>query len=313
MGALGDLEELAYRLALIQNASQPELKKPHMLVFAGDHGIAAEGVSAYPSEITYQMVLNFVRGGAAINVFARQHQMELKVIDAGVRHDFEPSLPIVHAKIAQGTRNFSLEKAMTSHELSQALEKGSEIVEEISRTSCNVLGFGEMGIGNTSSASMLMSCLMELPLEDCVGRGTGLNDEKLAQKIRVLQEARNKYPARLEVADIMQTFGGLEIAMMAGAMLKAAERGMILLIDGFICTSALLWASKLYPEILEYCIFCHQSQEAGHGRMLDHLQAHALLRMNLRLGEGTGAALAYPLLVSAVKFLEEMASFDDLE
>ena len=311
LGALGMLEELALKVGLIQQTLTPQLKQPTMLVFAGDHGIVAAGVSPYPQAVTAQMVLNFLQGGAAINVFSKQNNMRLLVIDSGVNYQFEPSADLIDVKIALGTRNYLLEPAMTIAQCEQALNRGAEIVNTQIADGCNIFGFGEMGIGNTSSASCLMSVLCNFPIEQCVGRGTGLDDIGLAHKTNILAQAISLH--HLDSADAMQvlaTFGGFEIAMMVGAMLQAAEKQRILLIDGFITTAALIVAVKLQPEILHYCVFTHSSDEFGHQKMLDFLKVKPLINMGLRLGEGTGAALAYPLVLAAVNFLNTMASFE---
>lgn len=310
VGALGQLETLAHQVALIQQTLTPHLSKPHLLVFAADHGIAREGVSKYPQEVTYQMVLNFLHGGAAINVFCRQHGIELKVVDAGVQGSFADFPAVLDQKIAEGTRSFLYEPAMTDEQCEQALAKGAALAHTVAADGCNVLGFGEMGIANTSAASLLMHRLTGLPLADCLGRGTGVDDEQFRHKAAILHTAAEKHSAISASLDVLATFGGFEIAQMVGAMLAAAEAGLVLLIDGFIASSALLVAAALHPAVLDYCVFCHQSEESGHGRMLAYLNARPLLGLGLRLGEGTGCALAYPLLVSAVSFLNEMASFE---
>jgi nicotinate-nucleotide--dimethylbenzimidazole phosphoribosyltransferase len=311
LGALGVLEALAQQIGLIQNTLSPHLNKPTMLVFAGDHGIAASGVSPYPQAVTAQMVLNFLSGGAGINVFAKQNNMQLRVIDAGVNHQFEPRTDLIDAKIGMGTANFLHAPAMTQTQCEQALTQGAALARKEITAGCNVLGFGEMGIANTSSASCLMSVLCNVPIAQCVGRGTGLDDAGLAKKIETLEKAIQFHSHQTpETMGVLATFGGFEIAMMAGAMLGAAEQKTVLLIDGFIATSALLVAYKLQPNILQYCVFAHCSGEAGHKKLLDYLGAKPLLDLGMRLGEGTGAALAYPLVQAAVNFLNEMASFE---
>lgn len=310
LGALGSLENIASQIGQIQNSLSPKLSRPVVLVFAGDHGIVEAGVSPYPQAVTAQMVKNFLIGGAAINVFAKQHRMLMRIIDSGVNYDFEQTPNLVHAKVAFGTKNFLEEPAMTSIQCEHAMTLGEAFVTKEVEQGSNVFAFGEMGIGNTSSASCLMSVLCELPVAQCVGRGTGMNDAGLIKKTKVLRRALKKHA--LDHQDAMQvlaTFGGFEIAMMVGAMLRAARHQSVLLIDGFIATSALLVAAKLQPNITQYCIFSHSSGEAGHQAMLDHLQVKPLLDLGLRLGEGTGAVLAYPLVQSAVNFLNEMASF----
>ncbi len=309
LGALGKLEHLALRIGQIQHTLEPSLHKPHILVFAGDHGIAADGVSPYPQEVTVQMVHNFLAGGAAINVFARQHDFQLYVVDAGVKGELPKHPKLLHRKIAPGTKNFRHEPAMTDEQCEQALRSGAEIVMQAKKDGGNIMAFGEMGIGNTSSASVLMSILGQVPLEECVGRGAGLDDAGLANKIAILQEAISSQPASSDPLTVLQTFGGFEIAMTCGAFLQAAAENMIILVDGFIISSALLVAARLYPQVLGYCLFGHLSDEPGHRKMLELLHGEPLLQFNLRLGEGTGAVLAYPLIESAVRFLNEMASF----
>ena len=315
LGALGYLEEIALQIGLIQNTLTPQLSKPTILVFAGDHGIAASGVSAYPQTVTAQMVLNFLAGGAAINVFAKQNNMQLRVIDAGVNHEFAPNRYLINAKIAKGTANFLYVPAMSQVQCEQALALGVSLVQKEIEAGSNVLGFGEMGIANTSSASCLMSVLCGLPIEQCVGRGTGLDEAGLIKKTEILKQAINQHMhvSHLSTPSAMQalsTFGGYEIAMMAGAMLGAAEQKTLVVIEGFIATSALLVAAKLQPNILHYCVFAHCSNESAHRKLLDYLGAKTLLDIGLRLGEGTGAALAYPLVQAAVSFLNGMASFE---
>ena len=313
-GALGRLEDLARQAALAQQTLTPELRQPHLLVFAADHGIAAEGVSPYPAEVTQQMVRNFAAGGAAINVFCRLHGLTLQVIDAGVSGSGFADLGglVRDERVAAGTRNFRHEPAMTAAECAEALRRGAALADELHHTGCNVLGLGEMGIGNTSSAAVLLHLLSGVPLADCVGRGTGLDDAGLARKLAVLTAAVAAHPTldRADPRAVLATFGGLEIAQMAGAMLQAATHRMLVLVDGFIGGAAALVAARLDANVLPYCVFSHQSAEAGHRLMLDALGARPLLQLDLRLGEGTGAALAYPLLQAAVAFLNEMASFE---
>lgn len=312
LGALGALEAIALQIGQIQNTLTPTLNNPVTLVFAGDHGIVDEGISSYPQAVTAQMVMNFLSGGAAINVFAKQHKIALRVIDSGVNYDFENISDLVHAKIALGTKSFLHATAMNFAQCEQALTTGADFVAKEIDYGTNILGFGEMGIGNTSSASCLMSVLCQLPISQCVGRGTGLDDAGLIKKTEVLQKAiAHHHLVHTNVMEVLATFGGFEIAMMVGAMLGAAQRQATLLIDGFIATAALLVAAKMQPNILQYCIFSHCSDEAGHALMLDHLKAKPLLNLGLRLGEGTGAVLAYPLVQSAVNFLNEMASFEE--
>jgi nicotinate-nucleotide--dimethylbenzimidazole phosphoribosyltransferase len=280
-----------------------------VIVFAGDHGVVAEGVSAFPQEVTIQMVLNFLAGGAAVSVFARQHQMELYVVDAGVKGDFPDHERLLKHKIAPGTRNFRHEPAMTPKQCEQAIATGAQIVKQCQQAGCNVIVFGEMGIGNTTSAAALLSVVGDLPPEVCTGRGTGLDDAGLARKTQVIADAIAYHAIVPEPLTALTTFGGFEIAMMCGAFLQAAQEKMVILVDGFIVSSALLAASKMNSAVLDYCIFCHISAESGHRKMLEVLKVEPLLDMNFRLGEGSGAVVAYPLVESAVCFLNDMASF----
>jgi len=317
-GALGRLEEIALQLGLLQGTAHPRLTRPHIVVFAGDHGIAATGlVNPYPQSVTAQMVLNFIRGGAAINVFCRQHDLGLIVVDAGVNYDFDPALvrgKLVSKKTGYGTRNYLETAAMTAEETEAAIEAGKEIVAGLAGEGCNCIGLGEMGIGNTSSASLIMSYITGIPVADCTGRGTGVNDGQFEQKKNALQQAFHYHAAAI-AADpgpltILQRVGGYEIAMLTGACLRAAELKMVILVDGFITTAALLLARLLNPSITDCCIFSHCSGEKGHAKMLEWLAVEPLLQLGMRLGEGTGAAMAYPFVQSAVNFLEEMASFE---
>jgi len=314
LGALGQLETLAVQIGLIQQTLTPSLHRPQMLVFAGDHGAAKAGVSAYPQDVTWQMVENFLAGGAAINVFARRNGLGLSVLDCGVAHDFGgPRDGLIDLKVAAGTANYLEEPAMTPAQCAQAIEQGAGVVLGLAAAGCNVVGFGEMGIGNTAAASLITHCLTGTPLADCVGRGTGLDDAGLARKQALLETALARYRAAGgadEAFAVLAEFGGFEIATMVGAMLAAAEAKMVLLIDGFIVGAAALVAARLEPALRDYCVFCHRSAEPGHAAQLAALGAEPLLDLGLRLGEGTGAALAYPLLQAAVAFLDEMASFE---
>ncbi|XWW45827.1 nicotinate-nucleotide--dimethylbenzimidazole phosphoribosyltransferase [Fibrella sp. USSR17] len=311
LGALGQLETLALQIGLIQQTETPALINPHVLVFAGDHGIAADGVSAYPAEVTYQMVLNFMNGGAAINAFTRQNGLRLVVCDVGVRGTFESNTPeFVKFKVQPGTQNMRHQPAMSPDDTDAAMDAGRLLVDGVHHRDCNIVGFGEMGIGNTSSAALLMHRMLDIPLADCVGRGTGLTDEQLAHKLTVLTEVAARYADLTDPSAILAAMGGFEIAAIVGGMLRAAENGMVVLVDGFITTAALLVARAIDPAVLDYCVFTHQSDEAGHQLMLQHLRATPLLSLGLRLGEGTGCALAYPLVQAAVTMLTDMASFE---
>lgn len=318
VGALGRLEEVALQIGLIQGRVSPRISHPHIVVFAGDHGIAATGlVNPYPQAVTAQMVLNFIAGGAAINVFCRQQDMGLTVVDAGVNFDFPADIPsqrLIRAKIGYGTRNYLEGDAMRRDEVQQAMAMGEKIVEDLYREGCNCIGFGEMGIGNTAAASLIMSFVTGIPVEACVGRGTGVNDEQLEKKIATLRDVALMHLPAIAASPgpltILQHVGGFEIAMMTGAYLKAAELKMVILVDGFISTAALLLARLFDGQVQKYCIFSHTSGEQGHEKMLQYLDARPLLHLGMRLGEGTGAAMAFPLVQSAVRFLLEMASFE---
>jgi len=310
LGALGRLEEIALRIGLIQNTLSPKLTNPYIVVFAGDHGIAKEGVSAYPQEVTFQMVMNFLSGGAAINVFCKQNNIKIEVVDAGVNYKFPKNTRLIDAKVGMGTKSFLSGKAMTVKETNQCIELGSKIVNEIHKKGCNIIGFGEMGIGNTASASALMSVICKLDIEDCVGKGTGLAEEGVKNKIEILKKAIGNNNKTNDPFESLSTFGGYEIAQMCGAFLQAAENKMVILVDGFIATSAFLIAFKMNPKILDFAFFCHQSDEQGHSKMLNFLGAEPILKLGMRLGEGTGAAVCLPIIESAVNFLNEMASFE---
>ena len=313
LGALGRLETLAVHLGMIQGTTTPQITQPQIRVFAADHGLTKHGTSAYPSAVTAQMVVNFLQGGAAINVLARQHHMELKVVDAGVDADFANSPFKDHAqlldyKVRHGSRDALSEPAMTAEECLAALENGMDVVKNMAG---NLLIVGEMGIGNTSAASLLLARLGDIPLDECIGRGTGLDDAGLKHKASILTQVLARHSEAQTPFDILAALGGLEIAMMAGALMQAASERRILLIDGFIASSALLVAERLAPGVAQYAVFAHHSVEPGHTHLLKLLNAEPLLNMGMRLGEGSGAALAYPLLQSACAIINEMASFND--
>ncbi|MDZ7855793.1 nicotinate-nucleotide--dimethylbenzimidazole phosphoribosyltransferase [Sphaerotilus sp.] len=306
-GSLGRLETLALQLALIQGREQPQLVSPQLVVFAADHGIAARGVSAYPSDVTWQMVENFCAGGAAVSVLARQHGLAVTVVDCGARHDFAPRPGLVIAKTGAGSADSSQGPAMSGATCEAAMEHGAALVSGLPG---NALLLGEMGIGNTSAAAVLMARLSGEPLQACVGRGTGLDDAGLARKLAVLREALAANAAVTEPLDVLAALGGLEIATMTGAVLQAARQRRVIVVDGFITTAAVAVAAALAPAVLERCVFAHCSAESGHARWLARLGAEPLLNLGMRLGEGSGAALAWPLLESACRVLKEMASFD---
>ena len=307
LGALGRLEALALQIALVQGRERPRLEAPQLVVFAADHGIAARGVSAYPSDVTWQMVENFLAGGAAVSVLARQHGLALTVADCGVRHDFGIRAGLFDAKLAPGTADSSRGPAMSRVLCEQAMDRGATLLRALPG---NVLLLGEMGIGNTSAASLLMSRLTGLPLADCVGRGTGLDDAGLARKLGVLGEALALHAAAIEPLDALAALGGLEIATMAGAVLQASAERRLVVVDGFITTAAVAVAAALAPAVLQRCVFAHASAESGHARWLKALGGQPLFDLGLRLGEGSGAALAWPVIDSACRVLEEMASFE---
>lgn len=311
LGSLGQLETIGAQICRIQKTLHPKLNYPAILVCAGDHGITQEGISPFPQEVTFQMVMNFLAGGAAINVFSRQHQINLLVADTGVNYDFEANDQLINKKVAKGTRNFAVEPAMTQEECRQAMQNGADMVTELHQTGTNIIGFGEMGIGNTTSASALLCKYANVKPIDACGAGTGLDDKGIQHKADVITKALYLHKSITDPLEILACFGGFETATISGAMLKAAELNMIIMVDGFIVTSALLAAYAMQPQILDYCIFTHQSNEKGHQYMLKHLRANALLNIGMRLGEGTGAAVAYPLIQSAVAFINEMSSFAD--
>lgn len=307
IGSLGRLETLAKRIGLVLGTDAPVLHEPQLVVFAADHGLATRGVSAYPSDVTWQMVENFLAGGAAVSVLARQHGIGLTVVDCGVRRDFEPQPGLVISKLAKGTADALEGPAMTDAQCRAALAGGQVLLSQLPG---NVLLLGEMGIGNTSSASLLMSRLLGLDIAECTGAGTGMEGEALARKTAILREVLARHPDARAPLEVLAAFGGFEIATMVGAVLQAAVERRVIVVDGFITTSAVLVAAALQPNVLQRCVFSHCSGEKGHARMLEHLGAQALLALGLRLGEGSGAALAWPLLVSACAILREMASFE---
>ena len=308
-GSLGRLEELAVQIGTIQQSLTPSIENPYHIIFGGDHGITAEGVSYSPPEVTPQMVFNFMEGGAGINFLARQHNIKMKVVDSGINYDFKGLDRLIDLKVRKGTRNYLHEKAITQDEFDLCIERGAQMVIDCYKESCNVISFGEMGIGNTSSSSLWMTCLTEIPLDQCVGAGSGFDNEGVKRKYTILKQALNNYTGDGSVIDILCYFGGYEMLMAVGGMLQAAELNMVILIDGFIMTNCILAASKLYPEVLEYAIYGHQGDEAGHKLVLDYLGAKPLLNFGLRLGEGTGSLCAYPLIDSAVRMINEMSTF----
>lgn len=311
LGALGRVEDLAVQLGLIAGGSPPAFDKALLLVFAGDHGLTAEGVSAYPSSVTQAMVATFLAGKASANAFARAVGAELRVVDAGVDADLPPHPLLLDEKVRRGTRNAAVEPALSPAEVAQALARGARVAQAAAAEGFEILALGEMGIGNTAAAALLMHRLAPAPLTACVGRGTGHDDAGLARKLATLERAAARDAATTPEAVLAQ-FGGLEIAMMTGAILGAAGARMPVLIDGFIVTAAALAAVRLDPTAKDYCVFCHQSAEQGHRRMLQALDAAPLLQLDLRLGEGTGALLALPIVRAAARLLNDVASLDDV-
>ena len=306
-GALGRLEALALQIGLVQQTDTPLLREPQVLVFAADHGLAANGVSAYPSDVTWQMVENFLSGGAAVSVFARQHDLALTIVDAGVRHDFAARDGFLDCKIGPGTADALRGPAMTSAQCVNAIQAGRDVVRAAPG---NVVLLGEMGIGSTSSAALLLARLAGADIDVCVGRGTGLDDAGLERKRAVLRAVMQRHECARTPLDALAAFGGFEIAMMVGAALQAASERRLVVVDGFIGGAAIVVAAALAPTLLGYCVFAHRSNEAGHRLMLEHLRADPLLDLGLRLGEASGAVLAWPLIASAVLVLSQMASFE---
>ncbi|MEZ5702587.1 MAG: nicotinate-nucleotide--dimethylbenzimidazole phosphoribosyltransferase [Burkholderiaceae bacterium] len=307
LGSLGRIEALALRIGLILGSEDPVLQAPQLVVFAADHGLAARGVSAYPSDVTWQMVENFLAGGAAVSVLARQHGIGLTVVDCGVRHDFAPRAGLVVSKVAPGTADALEAPAMSPAQCASAVANGVALVKGLAG---NALLLGEMGIGNTSAAALLMSRLTGLDIVDCTGAGTGLDAQAVQRKVGILQAVLQRHADARDPMAALAALGGFEIATMVGAVLQAAAERRVIVVDGFIASSAVLVASELQPAVLQRCVFAHRSGERGHALMLAHLKAEPLLDLGLRLGEGSGAAMAWPLLQSACAILREMASFE---
>ncbi|GAB4472168.1 MAG: nicotinate-nucleotide--dimethylbenzimidazole phosphoribosyltransferase [Burkholderiaceae bacterium] len=305
--SLGHLETLAVRLAVAVGSERPRLVQPQLVVFAADHGVTAHGVSAYPRAVTAQMVRNMLAGGAAVSVLARQHALALTVVDCGVDAEFEshPSLRVL--KVCRGSADFTREPALTTAQCEAALRNGARLLEALPG---NALLLGEMGIGNTTAAAALMARLTGLPLEQCVGRGTGIDDAALAHKRALIAQALAQHAAARAPFEVLAALGGAEIATMTGAVLAAARARRLIVVDGFIATAAVAVAAAHDTTVLRQCVFAHASAERGHRAWLDALGAEPLLNLDLRLGEGSGAALAWPLLQSACLLLAEMATFE---
>lgn len=311
VGSLGVFEEIAKRMGMIQGRLDPQIVKPTMLTIAADHGVTAEGVSICPTEITWQQVSNFIEGGGGIGLFCKHYGMDLKVVDAGVDYDFEPHPNLIDAKVRKGSRNMLHEPAMTIDECLLALNRGREIVKKLADEGTTVVGFGEMGIGNTTPASALLSIFSDLSVEESVGPGAGLTASGVNHKADVIKQAFDKHGISEDPVENLARFGGLEIAMICGGMLEAAANKMAIISDGFITTSALLVAQAINKDVLQYAFFSHQSEEQGHVKMLEVMNGKALLNLGFRLGEGTGAAVAFSLISGAVAMLNDMTSFED--
>jgi len=307
-GSLGRLESLALQLALIQQTSRPQVRSAQVIVFAGDHGVVAEGVSPYPQAVTAQMVANFLSGGAAISVLAREFGASLAVVNAGVAGALPVHPNLIDQTVARGTANLRLGPAMSADEAERCLILGAKAVAGFA--DADVFVFGEMGIGNSTSAAALMHALTGINAVDCVGRGTGIDDAGLARKASVVADALKQYSATTDALALLARLGGFEIGQMTGAMLAAAVRRRVFIVDGFIATAAAALAARLQPAVLDYAVFAHVSAESPHRAWLDALGVNALLDLGLRLGEGSGAILALPLLRAACALLAQMATFD---
>ena len=314
-GSLGRLEELAMQLCLIQQTLTPELNHPCHLLLGADHGVEREGVSVSPREVTWQQMINFTKGGGGVNMFCRQHNFTLKIVDVGVDHDLSDIDGVRNRKIANGTANFLYEPAMTVEQMDEAINIGAELVDECIAEGSNIICVGEMGIANTSPSSIWMSLFENIPLIECVGAGAGLDNEGIRHKYDVLRRSVEHFSKLMgneaSVEDTIRYFGGLEMVAAIGAMLRAAERKITVMVDGFIMSACALAAIRLYPAAFDYMVFGHQGDEGGHARMLSAMNARPLLSLGLRLGEGTGALCSYAIIESAVRMIREMNNFDN--
>jgi nicotinate-nucleotide--dimethylbenzimidazole phosphoribosyltransferase len=310
LGALGRLEPLAARICAMQGTLAPEISHPVAVVFAADHGVADRGVSAYPRAVTEQMVRNFLSGGAAINVLARLQGLELWVVDAGVDGDCGPHPRLIEAKLGRGTRDLAVEAAMSGEECREAMFRGREVIDRVMPLGGNTVVLGEMGIGNTASSALLMHGLCGLDLAECVGRGTGLDDAGLARKIATLHGAWRRRSAPQDPQELLAEFGGYEIAMLVGAVLGSASNRHLIVVDGFTVSVAVALAARIEPRVLDYCVFGHCSAERPHRALLSHLGVEPLLDLGMRLGEGSGAAIALSVVRAAVALFTEMATFE---
>ena len=312
-GSLGRLEELAMQVCLIQQTLEPSTAHPCHLLLGGDHGIEREGVSVSPREVTWQQMINFTRGGGGVNMFCRQHDFKLRIVDVGVDYDLSNVSGIINRKIARGTKNFLYEPAMSEEEFDRAIAVGVDLADACIAEGCRVLSIGEMGIANTSPSSIWMHLFGNIPLEECIGAGAGLDTPGIRHKYEVLSQAVENYhhwsENHSQVAPL-RYFGGFEMVAAIGAMLRAAEQHLIILVDGFIMTACAIAAVQLYPAAQDYMIFTHCGDESGHRRMLDIVDAKPILNLGLRLGEGTGALCAYPIIASSVHMINEMNNFD---
>jgi nicotinate-nucleotide--dimethylbenzimidazole phosphoribosyltransferase len=312
-GSLGLLETLAEQICMIQQTLTPTLQHPCHLLFGGDHGIEREGVSVSPRDVTWQQMINFTHGGGGVNMFCRQHGFTLYIIDMGVDYDLTAYPDILNRKIARGTKNFLYEPAMSEAEFNQAIETGCELVDRCHQDGCNVICMGEMGIANTSPSSIWMHLFGNIPLDECIGAGAGLDTPGLQHKRVILRQAvDNFHKLRAQsgnTEEALPYFAGFEMVGAIGAMLRAAELKMTVMVDGFIMSACMLAASQLYPEVLHYAVFGHCGDESGHKRMLDLMHATPILHLGMRLGEGTGALCAYPIVESAVRMVNEMNNF----
>jgi len=310
-GSLGRLEEFARRIVAISGNQEPDVSKKVVFTFAGDHGVTEEGVSLFPREVTPQMVLNFLSGGAGINVLARHVGADVRVVDVGVDYDFDGIAGLIHKKVARGTKNFAKRPAMTRAEMIAALTVGIELADQCHAEGIGLVGTGEMGIGNTTPSSAIIAAISGKSVAEVTHRGTGIGDEALANKIRVIELglALNR-PDPHDPLDVLAKVGGLEIAAIAGLVLGCAANSIPVVIDGFISTAGALIASELHPNVRDYIFAAHQSVEIGHSFMLERIGVEPILDLKFRLGEGTGAALAMTLIEAGVKVLKEMATFE---
>lgn len=313
-GSLGLLEDLALKICMAQRTLSPNLSHPCHLLMGADHGIEREGVSLSPRDVTWQQMINFTKGGGGVNMFCRQHGFDLKIVDMGVDQDLSSYPAIINKKIACGTKDFLHGPAMSETELATAIKTGAELVDECAAAGCNIICIGEMGIGNTSPSSIWLHLFGDIPLKDCVGAGSGVTGSQLGHKYEVLKASvrrfREVFPDA-DTIDIIRYFGGFEMTGAIGAMLRAAERRMLVMVDGFIMSACMLAASRLHPEVLDYAIFGHCGDEHAHSKMLSIMNARPILNIGMRLGEGTGALCSFPIIDSSVRMINEMNNFEN--